>query len=225
MPKYKSDNLKYPTSNKLNQVFCFEIITTTWPNDGMPTNDQQRSRTMAELKREFRMSQREEIVGIGISCVVFGENIIVHEPTVILVSPKLSEVSDKTLVSLAVDRQTFENHAVPLLEAMWQMRAFGADAGSLPVWACWGDFPARKIKRDCERVKARHPFSSRMINTKVIASLVINQGVDLSMSQIGDEADLTMFVDDARLKTFNDGSRDIYNNTSVSSGILGWCLS
>ena len=224
MSKYESRNPGYPNANRLTNVMCFEVLTTTWPNEGMPSREAQLGKTMNELRRQYKMSQPDEIVGISISSVSFDEELEIATPHIIPVETKLSAVSDQTLDSLLMSRDSYEARAVTLSDAMWQMRTFGAGTDSLPVWACWGDFPSRKIRRDCERVKVRHPFSSRMINTKVIAALAVGLGVDLSMSQIIDEVDLSPYISDHIIMDFSEGDRNIQNNTFVSAAVLAWCL-
>jgi hypothetical protein len=224
MSKYQSQNDNYPNANRLTNVMSFEVLTTTWPNEGMPSREQQLGLTMDELRREYKMSQPDEIVGIAISSVTFGDELSISTPHIIPIETKLSAVSDKTLDALLMSRSSYEAQAISLPDAMWQMRTFGSEAESLPVWACWGDYPSKKIRRDCERVKVRHPFSSRMINTKVIASLAAGLGVDLSMSQIVDEIDLSPFISEHIIMDFADQARNIENNTFVSAAIVAWCL-
>jgi len=226
MNKYDSDNPKYPTSNRMDSVVVFEIVTTSWLNDGMPTQDEQARMTMAQLRRCFKMNQPDEIVGIATATLTLRDEPVIGEPSVIFVKPKLSEVSDITLDQLGVSRTYFNENSVPLAEALWRMRTLTADTGSLPCWASWGDYPARKIKRDCERVKARHPFSSRMINTKAITPFLLRTRVDLSMSQVVELVDIEQYgISSDLVDDFADNRRTIVGNVLVSAAITAWSLS
>lgn len=238
MSQVKSGHDKYPQAAVLNEVVCFEIVTATWANDGMPSmQEQEHARSILELRRNFKMMQPEEIVGISLTRLSFvgqaqDREVDISEPYLIPVSNKFSEISDNSISLLNMTRSEYERRAQPLPDALWAMRSWSMRTESLPVWACWGDFPARKVKRDAERVKCRDPFSSRMLNIKVLASLRIGLGVDLSLSQAVDEIEivganarsLRTYIGDAVVTDYESGARDVHTNSLVSAGVLAWSL-
>ena len=186
-----------------------------WEADELPSDrDTSDVRSWHDIQRTYRMGQRNEICAIAVQMLTLEG---VEEPTIFLIKPAFSQLSDRSLRIMGVSRDEFERVAVPLLNATTFMRDMWKAVDGVPVWATWGGFGFSKLKSECDKKRSRNPFSNRRVDLKTVASLILGVGEDLPRKMVYEH----MIEERPDLGKYNEGST-LERNLNISSDIVSW---
>ena len=173
------------TSPNMNQIAVLETVSIRWPVEHaseLGPNATSSSQDPYNRTRQLaRVGQPSEVVAISYRLLNRYDDLGDYEdPVTVYVKPHHSEVSDVTLDILELTRREFEEESIPFADSAAMLKQAFNPSETLPVWATWGHYPFERLRKDYAKVKAKYPFSSRHINLKTVAGIML-RGQDLPL--------------------------------------------
>jgi inhibitor of KinA sporulation pathway (predicted exonuclease) len=153
-------------SKKLDRILVIDLEATCWEGEPLPGQDR-------------------EIIEIGLCVLDVATGQRLENPS-ILVHPLHSSVSEYCTALTTLTQQDVE-HGISLREACLLLeQQYGSRKY---IWASYGDYDRKQMRRECVAHGIDYPFGDRHINVKSLFAVVHNLrrevGLDRAMQMMG----------------------------------------